>query len=60
MLKVCSIQQFLENANKLNRVICFGAGKHLTMLSDFFLGKKYGKRWVWEKESCDFSLIKED
>lgn len=33
MLKVCSIQEFLDNIKQVNHIICFGAGRRLELLS---------------------------
>ena len=44
MLKVCSIQQMLSIAEKLEQIICYGAGKRLEMLENFFADTE-----VWNK-----------
>lgn len=36
MLKVYDIRQFIQKSKKLNQIVCFGAGKRLKMLNDFF------------------------
>lgn len=36
MLKVCDIRQFIDRIKKLDRIVCFGAGKRFETLIDFF------------------------
>lgn len=37
MLKICNIQQVLEDAENLDQIVCFGAGKRLERMRELFI-----------------------